>query len=46
MRAETPPNQYPGRRPAAPRNVSLPLLSLDPGGVRRVLPRRACPDKP
>ncbi len=37
-------NQDPGRIPAAPRNVFLPLLPFGPGGVRRVLPRRACPD--
>ncbi len=38
------PQKYPGRRPAAPRNTFLPLLSFDPGGIRKVLPRRACPD--
>ena len=37
-------NEYPDRRPAAPRGTSLPLLSFDPGGVRQALPRRACPD--
>src|SRR5690348_1004047 len=35
----------PGRRPAAPGNTSLPLLSFDPGGVRKDPPRRACPDE-
>ena len=35
---------YPGRRSAAPRVSSLPLLSFDPGGIRKALPRRACPD--
>jgi hypothetical protein len=37
-------NKYPGRIPAAPKDSSLPLLSFDPGGVRKALPRRSCPD--
>jgi hypothetical protein len=36
--------KYPDRRPAAPADSSLPLLSFDPGGIRKAAPRRACPD--
>src|SRR5512143_3573010 len=35
----------PSRLPAAPRDTSVPLLSFDPGGVGKALPRRACPDE-